>query len=137
MKFDDIVSAFEFVGSVAPSEHSALISKETGEIYYASELSEMDELPDDVEEEPDKYIGIPHKNDLNLGKALVLNFTAEHLPEKLGTVDRIFRSRGAYGRFKDLLEQTGQLEAWYRYEDTHTKAALREWCIEQGIELDG
>ena len=136
MKFDDIVMAFEFVSSGPPFEHTALISKETGEIYYRSEFGDLDELPDEADEEPGKYIEIPHKNELNLGRALVLAFVAKHLPDELGVVQNIFRSRGAYHRFKDLLAQTGRLEEWYRYEDAQTNAVLREWCIAQGIVLD-
>jgi hypothetical protein len=137
MNFSEIEDAFYFVSSGSPYEHSALLSKETGQIYYASELGDSDELPDDVEEEPDKYIQIPHKNDLGLGKRLVLDFVAESLPDEFGTVERIFQSRGAYSRFKSLLEEKGLLEAWYKYEDSRQKEALREWCMQEKIKIGG
>lgn len=127
MKFEDIEMAFDFVSSGSPFEHSALICKETGEIYYISEKGDSDELPDNVEEEPEKYVEVPHKNDLDLGKRMVLDFAAEYLPDHLATVDRIFRSKGAYRRYKALLEENGLLDAWYKYEALHQKNALREW----------
>ena len=136
MNFDDIENAFYFVSSGRPFEHSALISRATGQIYYISELGDSDELPDDVEDEPEKYLEVPHKNDMGLGKRLALDFAAEFLPENLETVHCIFRSKGAYARFKDQLEEKGLLEAWYEYENSHQKKALREWCIQEGIKIE-
>lgn len=137
MKFEDIIHAFDFASFGRPFEHSAYISKRTGEIYYVSELGGSDELPDDFEDEPDGYISIPHKNAIDLGRNLVLAFAIEYLPDRLDKVERIFHSRGAYGRFKALLEETGQLDAWYEYENAKKRATLREWCIEQGLNIDG
>jgi len=50
--------------------HNAYLCKETGRILFTSEMGDSDELPEDVDDS-DKYIAIPHKNDLELGKALV------------------------------------------------------------------
>jgi hypothetical protein len=47
--------------------------KETGEIIYTSKMDDLYELPEDIDDD-DKYIVIPHKNDLDLGKALVFEF---------------------------------------------------------------
>ena len=95
-----------------------------------------DELPEDIED-GSIYIAVPHKNDLNLGKNLVLNFTDERLPDSYATVDTFFRKRGAYGRFKDLLERKGLLEAWYEYEAQTVEQALRAWSAENGLQLTG
>ena len=134
MKYSDIEDAFQFVSSAQPFEHSAYLKKETLETYYVSEMGDSDELPGDLEEN-DNYVGIPHKNDLDLGLNLVLSFISAKLPNELEKVRGIFRSRGAYARFKDLLEQKGQLEVWYEYEKKATEEALREWCKESGVTL--
>jgi hypothetical protein len=47
----------------------------------------------------------------------------------------MFRHRGAYRRFKELLEHQDLLEAWYDYERSKTLEALREWAQDEGIEL--
>ena len=52
--------------------------------------------------------------------------------------DRIvgfFRRKGAYARFKDLLDSEGALELWYKYEAEATEKALRDWCAENDIQL--
>jgi hypothetical protein len=105
----------------------------TGEIFYISELfGSEDELPEDIED-PDKYISIPHKNDLGLGKALVIEFTSQYLPGEIDRVYSIFSRKGAYSRYKELLEKKGLLDKWYKFEDERQKAALNKWCRENEI----
>ena len=136
MKFQDIENVFMFVSMAPQFENSAILSRETGELYYVSEIGDSDELPDDVDD-ADKYIEIPHKNELDLGKALVLEFVSEHLPDDLQEVIRIFNRKGAYAGFKQLLEGKDMLDQWYEYESRRQETALREWCTENGIEVKG
>ena len=136
ISFDEIENAFFFVSMDQKYMHNAYLCKETGQIFYTSEMGDSDELPGDVDD-PDKYITIPHKNDLDLGKALVIEFTSEYLPEALDRVYSIFRSRGAYSRYKDLLDEKGLLDKWHRFEDERQKVALKKWCRENSIEIEG
>lgn len=116
--------------------HNAVLCKKTGQIFYTSEMGDSDELPEDIND-PDKYIDIPHKNELDLGKALVIEFTSKFLPEELDKVYSIFRRKGAYSRFKDLLERKGALDEWYKYEKEQQSVALKEWCRKNNIEIQG
>ena len=59
------------------------------------------------------------------------------MPDDLADVQDIFRRRGAYSRFKDLLDSRGLLKEWFEYEDHTGKEALRQWCQCQGLEIDG
>jgi hypothetical protein len=133
-KFDDIENAFEYVSSAPPCENQAIVSLDTGEIYYVSDMGDSDELPDDYETS-DRYIGVPHKNDLDMGVDLVRSFAAERLPDEYDKVESIFQRRGAYARFKDLLQSKDLLEEWYAYEAAQSQAALRAWCEVKGLEL--
>jgi len=47
----------------------------------------------------------------------------------------IFSKRGAYQKFKDLLERRKALERWYDFEVKATEQAVRKWCEENSIEL--
>lgn len=133
--YEEISLAFDFVGSAAPMEHSAYICLETGKIYWASELASMDEeLPEDIDTS-ERYLMVPHKNELGLGKKLALRFAARELSGSYGQVEAIFRRKGAYGRFKQLLEEKGLLQDWYRFEEEATDKALREWCAENDIRI--
>jgi hypothetical protein len=136
MKYSDIEDAFLFVSMSPPDEHYAYLNKETGETYYVSSLGDSDELPADLEEN-EKYINVPHKNDLNLGRNLAFDFVSANLPGEFDRVRGIFNRKGAYSRFKELLESKGQLEAWYEFEQKATEEALRGWCKENDIKLSG
>lgn len=135
MTYDSIEEAFLFVSGAAPCECIAVVHRKTGESFFASLMSDYDELPEDVDESDD-YIGIPHKNDLDLGKPLVMDFVRSRCPEEIDRVLTIFRRRGAYGRFMDLLEQKGLLDEWYAFEQQRTREALLHWCEKNGIVLD-
>jgi hypothetical protein len=133
-KFDDIENAFLYVSMSPMFGNQAILSKDTGEIFYISEMGDSDDLPDDIDES-DNYIEIPQKNDLDLGKNLVFRFVSEHLPEEYDRVLQIFRKKGAYSRYKNLLDQKGLLDQWYEFENDAQSKALREWCIENNIDL--
>jgi len=135
MTYDTVEEAFLFVSSASPFENIAVINRKTGESFFASLMSDYDELPEDVDESDD-YIGVPHKNDLDLGRSLVMDFVRSRCSDEIDRVLAIFRRRGAYGRFKDLLEQKGLLEEWYAFEQLRTREALLRWCEENGIVLE-
>ena len=112
VKYEDLSAAFDFVSFAAPMEHHAYLSLDTGTIYWISELNPLDEeVPEDVETS-DRYIPIPHKNDLDLGIDLAL-------------------------RFKELLASEGSLDKWYAFEAESTERALRDWCTANAISVIG
>ena len=135
VSFSDLQLASEFVSSGGMGENEAYLDRQSGKIYWRSEFGEIDEeLPDDIDNE--KYIAIPDRRELDLGKPLVLEFAREFLPDDYDEVRHIFNRRGAYRRYKDLLVRRGALERWYDFSNKAEEAALREWCAENGIELN-
>lgn len=98
-------------------------------------MSGIDEIPEGIEIESDRYVGIPYKNDLNLGRNLVFKFSAQYLQDEIDEIYSIFSRKGAYRRYKDLLDSKGLLEEWYSFEDEHQKSTLLEWCEENEIQI--
>ena len=136
IEFKDIMDTFDFVNFDQMYEHQAFLDKETGEIYWYSEFGDNEEeLPEDIDD--DKYIGIPHKKELGLGKNLVLDFAYEYLPNEVAKIEAIFRRKGAYSRFKALLESRSLIDKWYEFESSAQEKALRAWCEASGIEIHG
>ena len=90
IEYDDIELALDFVSSQPPLTNSAFISKATGQIYFVSAFGDCDQLPEDIEDAA-QYIAIPHKNDLDLGIALVRAFVWQRIPEQTQKVEHIFR----------------------------------------------
>ena len=136
IKFSDVLDLFELVNFGSPFEYEGYICKTSGKTYFYSEFGDNEEeLPDDINEE--KYLAIPYKNELDLGSNLAFDFVREYLPSEYENVRSIFRRKGAYSRFKSLLENSEKIEEWYKFEAKHTEQALREWCAEQNIEISG
>ena len=134
VKADDLRNAFEFVSS---DSQCAYISLDTGRIYWQSDDLDRDnaeDLPDDLDTS-DPYIAVPHKNELNLGRRLVLAFADQELPDDAETIENYFRRRGAYARFNDLLHARDALQRWYDFEERATEAALLAWCEAHDIQL--
>ena len=86
VKYDDLSTAFDFVSFAGPMEHRAYVSLDTGAIYWISETNpiEEDDLPADLETS-ERYLAVPHKNDLDLGTNLALRFIEERLPDRTRT----------------------------------------------------
>ncbi len=132
---DDLDSALVWV-STDYVENLAYVCRDTGKIYWISGepglLNEEDEIPDDIED-PDKYVLVPDKRDLDLGSQLVFDFTARYLPQHYDDVRDMFRRKGAYGRFKGLLERKDKVQAWHAFSDEQAARALKEWCKDEGL----
>ncbi len=134
VKFSDIQDAYSFVSSAPYGDHSAVLRMDTGQILYSSEMGGIDEI-EDADLDGETCVEIPHKNDLDLGKALVFEFVETHMADAYDDVRQMFRSQGAYSRFKSMLESKGLLESWYDFEQRREEEALREWCRDNEIEL--
>ena len=135
VNFSELMTAFEFASVAGPFDNRGYVDRITGKIYLVSdELEFEEELPDDLEES-DRYLAVPGKNELDLGRPLVERFVRERLPADAEEVGAFFRRKGAYSRLKILLADRGVLEQWYEFEQAETSAALRAWCQENEIEL--
>lgn len=135
ISFTEIRNAFEFVSSGSPSQHHAYINQDTGAIYWTSSVLTLDEeVPADLETSSN-YIEVPHKNSLKLGQSFALSFIDQELPHEYNFVASLFRKRGAYRRFKDMLQYQGLLEKWYAFEERASDEALLIWCEENHIQV--
>ena len=137
--FPEILLGHEFVDE-GRGQHEALLCRQTGKVYWRSEASDLEEfeneLPDDIEDD-EKYIAIPDKKELGLGKPLVLDFAREFLPDDFDEVRSIFSKRGAYQKFRAWLIRRNILDRWYEFQSKATERALREWCEYHSIEVVG
>jgi hypothetical protein len=135
VEFKNILEAFEFVSFGSMYEHQAFLDTSTGKIYYHSEYGDdLDELPEDIDE---RFIEIPHKNELDLGKKLVLEFAYRYLPDEVDRIQAMFDRKEAYSTYKALLEQKGLLERWYEFETKEQEKALKDWCGVNSITING
>jgi hypothetical protein len=137
ISFQNILDALEFVSMEgALGEHEAILCRQTGNIYWRSEFSDLDELndelPDDIDDD-EKYVAIPNKRELGLGKPLVLAFVREFLPNDFDEVRYIFSKRGAYPKFHTMLARRHAVDRWHDFESKATERALSDWCALNSI----
>ena len=120
-------------------DNEAYVCRRTGKIFWISGepgvLDRKDEVPADVEN-AEKYVPVPHGHDLDLGSRLAFDFARQFLADQYDDVRSIFRHRGAYRRFKDLLQSRDSLEEWYAYSEERTIKALKEWCKSEGLGIE-
>ncbi|MBI4694141.1 MAG: hypothetical protein HY749_08970 [Gammaproteobacteria bacterium] len=135
--YSELSAAYEFSAAGGGEESSAYLALDTGTFHYVSSyIDTEEELPDDLETS-DRYLLVPGKSELGLGKRLALRFVEEQAPALLSQTQEIFRHKGAYARYKGLLESRGALERWYESEAEATKSALLQWCSEHEVEVTG
>jgi len=117
------------------------VCRQTGKIFWVSDepglLDVEDEIPGDTDD-IEKYAPVPDKRDLDLdlGSSLVFDFAARYLDEQYEMIRSMFRHKGAYGRFKELLEQQDSLGDWYAFSEARTLRALEEWCETEGFTVE-
>lgn len=135
--FEKVVQAFDAASFGPPGETEGYLCMDTGQCFIVSEFEDDDEeAPDDLADEK-KFMLLPDKLELDLGRSLVFEFAGEFLPDHLEAIHEIFRSKGAYGRFKVHLERNDLLQQWYDFESKRTEKALRQWCAENDLTLSG
>ena len=135
LAYDDLEHAFMWASSGAPFENEAWLSRRTGEVHLRSTTGDFGvELPPDLED-ASLYAAVPHKNELNLGRALVFEFLETQAPTLVPTVESFFRQRGAYAKFKTLLERQQLLAQWYAHEAAATRRVLEAWASDNGFRV--
>ena len=137
VSLDDLDSAMEWVSSDF-MDNLAYVCRDSGKIYWISGepgvLDEEEEIPDDIDDS-DKYVLVTDKRDLDLGSHLVFDFTVRYLPQHYDEVRDMFRRKGAYGRFKGLLERQDKVQMWHTFNNERATKALEEWCKNEGLQL--
>ena len=118
---DDLVMAIDMVSASESCDIDsyAYVCTVTGKVWVTGF--------DDKSDNP-QYIMAPDKREMDLGRDLVLKFIGEELPNELERVYGFFRRRGAYGKYKRLLEQHQLLDQWHGYEEQEVERALERWC---------
>ncbi len=134
MAFDTIDDAFHYVSNAPFGERRACVHRSTGRVYLASVKADFDERPAGSEDDP-AYLTLPHRQELDPGKPLMLDFVRSHCPGEFARVEGLFARSGAYRNAKDHFRRLGLLESWQVYEGEKISGLLRQWCLAQGLEL--
>ncbi|MFN7573184.1 MAG: hypothetical protein ACK5TK_17380 [Betaproteobacteria bacterium] len=132
--YSDPWGAFEWVAAGQSLDAAAYIDRRDERIHNTSSDTPADEaLPTDLDS--DNYLRMPDKRLFDLGQSLVFDFTRDVLPDDYAEVRAMFHRRGAYGRFRALVERRGRTQAWYDYRDAAERRAMTEWVESNGLRV--
>ena len=134
MAYSTIEEAFHYVSDARPGERRPVVRRTTGEVFLASLKAGYDERPAGSETDSD-YVSIPHRQELDPGKPLMLEFVRSHCPAESARVEALFARSGGFRNVKDLLRRLQLLESWQVFEDQQLQALLRRWCEAQRLPL--
>jgi len=139
VKLSDLELAFMYQDAAHMEPDAGVwIDRETETILYQYEEGAVDDpepLPDDIDENP-RYLALPTRHDLDLGRPLALEFVDKFLPQAYDEIHDTLRRRGGWHRFKDHLDDAGLLKKWYEYYEQRSREALIEWCEAEGIVVE-
>lgn len=135
MTYDTIDDAFQFVSDAPPGERMALVHRQSGQVFLASAKAGYDQRPAGWESDPD-CLRIPHRQEIDPGKPLLLDFIRQNCPGELARVEGLFGRPGAFRNIKDLLRRKQLLASWQVFEGQQLEARLRQWCAAQGLSLE-
>ncbi|MCX5771803.1 MAG: UPF0158 family protein [Candidatus Hydrogenedentes bacterium] len=134
-EYSELELAIDFVSGEPGGANLAVYDRVTDKILYRSDYSDIDEIPEDIDDE--RYVEIPDKRDLDLGRELVFRFAEQAMPDDIDLVYGFFRHAGAYSNFKNLVNHRNLLEQWHEFENAAMRKAIEEWCNENAIKLTG
>ena len=134
MAFDTIDEAFHYVSNAPPGERRACVHRGSGRVFLASVKADFDERPAGSEGDP-AYLTIPHRQELDPGRPLLLEFVRSYCPGERARVEALFARPGAFRNVKDHFRRLGLLESWQVFEGEKMAGLLRQWCVAQGLEL--
>lgn len=136
IKLDELENAAILVDDGEGSA-KALVARDSGMIHLLNDeyMDEEAPLPGEVEA-GGNYVSVPAAGELGLGRALMQRFAGTHLPGDRERVQEILARQDSYERFSKLLEERGELDAWYRFRADETRTALARWCEQHGLQLE-
>ncbi len=107
-------------------------NRETGEfVSFHPDFNEDNIDPEDFE--ADEYVSLPSQRDLNEYDIMAEFADAVQNPHHRELLAVALNGRGAFRRFKDVVNHAGIDEMWYAYRGKAFLKLAREWCEENDI----
>jgi L-methionine (R)-S-oxide reductase len=100
-------------------------------------LDDRDNVPEeirDVFENEDDYLSLPSQHDIHEYDIMADFCGSVENKEQASQLQRAIKGSGAFRRFKDLVNELGIEERWYRFRTAAFKEIAVEWCEDNEIE---
>ncbi len=130
-------------GEIVTIDHSLMRRVEDGtlepeEADEAADVTDQDTERDDIAHaagilRSDEYLSFPSAYEIDEW-SMMDEFTRSVVDGPLrSTLEAAIRGRGAFRRFKDVLQANGRAEAWYQFRDAAYRSIAREWLDQHHI----
>ena len=134
IKLEVVIDAIE----MADDNYTYFLDLETGEsVFLADELiTGLDNEGLEVEIEENygtRYLRFPTKFDIN-EYHIMEEFIWTLEVEKANKLECAIQGRGAFRRFKDMVNRMGILQQWYNFQAEYYRKLAIEWCKENRLE---
>ena len=150
VKIDDIIDAVDFDSDMSESflnTKTEQVCMFTDEELRAAE-NDVD-LSDSAEwyceavasakhylENPDDYLSLPEKYDFNEYRIMEKFISRVIIPKQSEMLSQSIQGKGAFRRFKTMLERLGLLDEWYKYRGQKLREFVESWCKENEIDFE-
>lgn len=122
---------------MADDNYTYFLDLETGEsVFLADELITgllNEGMEDDIDENPDRYIRLPTKFEIH-EYHIMEEFIWTLQEEKANKLEYAIQGRGAFRRFKDMVNRMGIAQQWYNFQSEYYKKLAVEWCKGHQVE---
>ena len=134
IKLEVVIDAIE----MADDNYTYFLDLETGEsVFLADELStglDNEGLEEEIEENyGTRYLRLPTKFDIN-EYHIMEEFIWTLEDEKANKLECAIQGRGAFRRFKDMVNRMGIFRQWYNFQAEYYRKLAIEWCKENRLE---
>ena len=146
VKLKDIVDEISFM----LDETSSYLNTKTGEVVTVTSeelrVAENEEPLEDFPEwqrdviriageilETDDYLPLPTKFDIHEYSIMERFCRSVEDDDICDDLCNAIRGRGAFGRFKDRIQEYGIADHWHKYLDNALREIAIDWCGENGI----
>lgn len=117
-------------------ERSCYFSKKTNEILWYWSYNEENSTYKEEDEKNENIIMMFNfftKNDYDIMQDFIDEVKETKVKEELY---RVTIGKGAFSRFRYVLEKNNIIDDWYKYRDNKYKEIAKEWCIDNNIEFE-
>ena len=133
VKLQDIIDAMDMTDRYSEN----FLDAKTGEIEYINDMvmgqTEKDEIYDRLDEHG--FYRLPTSFDIR-DYDIMEDFIAG-MPEGIrGRMYDAIQGRGAFRRFKDMINDMGIEQTWYDFQNDAYRRKAARWCEENGIKYE-
>lgn len=122
---------------MANDDYTYFLDTKTGEsVFLVDELAtglDNEGLDYEIDENPERYIRLPTKFEIH-EYHIIEKFIWTLKGEKVERLEHAIQGRGAFRRFKDMVNRMGISQQWYDFREEYYRKLAIGWCQEHELE---